>query len=211
MSDTTPPAEGADDEFGPGLTITRPTASSLRAMAHPVRLKIIGHLRLHGPATATGLAETLGLNSGATSYHLRQLAQHGFILEDEDRGTGRDRWWRAAHTTTSVSRETLREESGETFLRAIAQLYAEKVQRTLDDRIAMPAQWRDAINLSDWVLCLTPEETAQLGRDLHEVLTRYRRNDPDHPEAAPAGAVPVHAQFQVLPSPRESGDADDRA
>src|SRR5262245_28458635 len=50
---------------------------SLRALAHPVRVKLLGLLRIEGPATATGLAEKLGLNSGATSYHLRQLAGAG--------------------------------------------------------------------------------------------------------------------------------------
>ncbi len=57
-------------------------------------------LRLEGPATATQLAQQLKLNTGATSYHLRQLAEHGFIEEDHERGDARDRWWRAAHEST---------------------------------------------------------------------------------------------------------------
>ena len=59
-----------------------PDASGLKALAHPVRLRILGLLRLDGPATASGLADRLGLNSGATSYHLRHLERHGFVLED---------------------------------------------------------------------------------------------------------------------------------
>ena len=79
-----------------------PTARQLRALAHPVRLRMLGMLRIEGPATATSLAQRLGLNTGATSYHLRQLAQHGFIEDDDEHGNGRERWWRAAHTSTST-------------------------------------------------------------------------------------------------------------
>ena len=48
-----------------------PDATALKALAHPVRLRMLGMLRVDGPATATQLAARLGLNSGATSYHLR--------------------------------------------------------------------------------------------------------------------------------------------
>ena len=70
----------------PTREITRivPDATALKALTHPLRLRMLGMLRIDGPATATGLAERLGLNSGATSYHLRQLAQHGFIEEAAD-------------------------------------------------------------------------------------------------------------------------------
>ena len=44
---------------------------------------MLGILRTEGATTATALAQRLGLNTGATSYHLRQLAQHGFIVDDE--------------------------------------------------------------------------------------------------------------------------------
>src|SRR5688572_10834361 len=66
---------------------------SLKGLAHPLRVKILDLLSTYGPATATGLAERLGESSGATSYHLRQLARHGFVREVEGRGTGRERWW----------------------------------------------------------------------------------------------------------------------
>ena len=62
-----------------------PTAAGLRALSHPTRLRMLKLLRIEGAATATQLAGRLGLNTGATSYHLRQLAEHGFIVEDPDR------------------------------------------------------------------------------------------------------------------------------
>src|SRR5918993_3162549 len=75
-------------------------ARSLRGLAHPLRIRLLGLLRQDGPSTATLLADRLGLSSAATSYHLRQLAAYGFAVEDEERGVGRERWWRAAHEST---------------------------------------------------------------------------------------------------------------
>lgn len=60
-------------------------ARSLRGLAHPLRMQLLDALRFGGPATASQLAEKLGESSGATSYHLRQLAAHGFV-EDAPSG-----------------------------------------------------------------------------------------------------------------------------
>ncbi len=66
---------------------------SLKALAHPMRVQILDVLSVHGPFTASGLAERLGESSGATSYHLRQLERHGFVREVEGRGSAKERWW----------------------------------------------------------------------------------------------------------------------
>lgn len=66
----------------------------MRALAHPRRLRIWQYLELHGPATSAVLAGELGLNTGATSYHLRELAAHGLVEEVPDLARGRERWWR---------------------------------------------------------------------------------------------------------------------
>ena len=46
----------------------------LRALAHPMRQRILRRLIQAGPATSTTLARDLGENSGIMSYHLRLLA-----------------------------------------------------------------------------------------------------------------------------------------
>lgn len=66
---------------------------SLKALAHPLRVKILDTLSTYGDFTASGLAERLGESSGSTSYHLRQLERHGFVREVAGKGTGRERWW----------------------------------------------------------------------------------------------------------------------
>src|ERR687887_279452 len=68
---------------------------TVRALAHPRRLRIYHFLQVNGPATSARLARELGLNTGATSYHLRELADHGFVEEVPEQAHGRERWWRA--------------------------------------------------------------------------------------------------------------------
>ena len=175
------------------------TAESMRAHAHPVRLRILGRLRADGPATATALAREFGLNSGATSYHLRQLATHKLIEEATELGKGRERWWRAAHVSTYFDSKTLSGEAGESFLRAIAQVHFEQTQRTIDQHVTMPEEWQSVLSLSDWMLNLTQAEAARLGEELRQVLDGYRKHGENNAETAPADAKQITVQYQILP------------
>ncbi|WP_063832297.1 MULTISPECIES: ArsR/SmtB family transcription factor [Streptomyces] len=181
------------------------TAKGMRAMAHPVRMQLVGLLRKHGPSTATRLAEQLGLNSGATSYHLRQLAAAGFVEEDEERGNARERWWRSAHQVTVWTGDDMADEEPETavgFLRSVLAAHTLTAQRTLDAFETMPREWRKATDLSDTVLQLTPAEAERLAGELADVVGRYRRVAPDAP--APEGTEQVAVVLHVLPDARSS-------
>ena len=83
--------------------------ASLQGLAHPLRVQLLEQLTHFGPATATQLAGRLGESSGATSYHLRQLARYGFVEEDPDRGPGRERWWRRVRGAISINTPELNE------------------------------------------------------------------------------------------------------
>lgn len=180
-------------------------ATSLRGIAHPLRVRILGLLREQGPATATLLAERLGQSTGATSYHLRQLAAHGFVEEDPERGSGRERWWRAAHRTTTLDTEATRAApaEAEAYMRSVAAVYAERMERWLAEAPAMPPAWSEVGTLSDQAFRLTPEEVDRLHADLAAVFDRYRKeyDARDKPEIVPEGAATVSVQWQVLPFP----------
>lgn len=206
-SDPTGPTAAVEPppDFDPVHDITL-DARSLRGLAHPVRLKIVGLLRAEGPATATRLAARLGINSGATSYHLRQLALHGFVVEAPDLGTGRDRWWRAAHRTTWYDPTAVGGDSrelGEAYLRTVARLYADRMLEAVAEMSTLPDAWQEAGTLSDYVFRLTPAELEQLIEDVSVVLRRYRRIDPE--AVAPEGTAPVAFQFQAFPLPGAPG------
>lgn len=178
---------------------------NLKGLAHPLRLRLLGLLREEGPATASGLAARLGESSGITSYHLRQLEQFGFIVEDPERGTARDRWWRAAHASTRFDESTLSRDPearllGAEFLRSVAGACAERSRQWIDALPGVPAPWAQAGDLSDWGLRLTPEQAQQLGAELQAVIERYPRHDPEAPFAE--GTAFVSVQLQILPRVR---------
>ncbi|MBE1500686.1 DNA-binding transcriptional ArsR family regulator [Amycolatopsis lexingtonensis] len=66
-----------------------------KALANPVRRDILSYLGKHGEANSTSVAKALGESTGTTSYHLRKLADLDLITELEDRGDGRERWWKS--------------------------------------------------------------------------------------------------------------------
>ncbi len=175
-------------------------ATTLKALTHPLRTRMLAALRQHGPSTASVLAERLGVNSGATSYHLRQLAEAGLVVEDAERGNARDRWWRAAHQRTYFTTSDVGDDDASlAYLSAVGAMYADTAQRALDELPTAPEEWREATMLSNYNLQLTAEESSAMRVELETVLHRYRLRDAD--TAAPKGSRPVTVQLQVMLTP----------
>jgi len=181
------------------LSSITPTPAGLRALAHPTRLRMLGLMRREGPATATSLATRLDLNTGATSYHLRQLAKHGFVVEDSERGNARERWWRAAHQATHTSAETYADQGAQdtldAYLQAVTVLYTQRLQRAVEERALLPREWRRASTYSDWGLLVTPARA----RALLEALTEAIEGWDEEPESDDAGQFVV--QLCAFPEP----------
>lgn len=155
-------------------------AHSLRGLAHPLRIRLLGDLRLHGPATASQLAERLGESSGATSYHLRQLAAYGFVEDAPEHGKGRERWWRPSQDGTSFDEELIYDADPATrsaagvFLTEIAKIHAKELATWMNDAPTWPVEWRRASDLSDFVLQLTAEQSLELVHKMHDLVNSYR-------------------------------------
>lgn len=151
-----------------------PTPQQLRALTHPARLRMLGTLRVEGPATATTLARALGLNTGATSYHLRQLAEHGFIEEDAERGNGRERWWRACAQSTrtdSPAPDDLEAaDAAHAYLQSVVMVYAGQLQRSVEELPLLPQPWQEATTYSDWIVRLSPAGALALRARLEAVV-----------------------------------------
>ncbi|MFJ7324649.1 ArsR/SmtB family transcription factor [Streptomyces cyaneofuscatus] len=177
-------------------------AKGLRALAHPVRVQLVGLLRKYGPSTATRLAERLGVNSGTASYHLRQLGAAGFVEEDTERGNARERWWRSVHRETHLSDRHVVDQEPEAalaYLQSVAATYTLRTQQTLNGLQTLPDAWRGTFDMSDWALRLTPGEAVALRRELADVIARYRRDTPEEAARAPEGAERVGVITHILP------------
>lgn len=188
-----------------GSSIT-PDIAGLRALSHPVRLRMLTILRGEGPATATSLAQRLGLNTGATSYHLRQLAQHGFIEEDAERGNARDRWWRAAHesTRTDFREEGVVDSDVEAYLTTVALMYADRMRAAVSEMSFLPEPWRKVGTLSDWELKVTPAQAEALVHRLAELIE-------EAPVSDAGDAAPFVVNLNAYPRPGQVWGEEDEA
>jgi DNA-binding transcriptional ArsR family regulator len=176
-------------------------ARSLRGVAHPLRLRLLGSLRNDGAQTATQLASRLGESSAATSYHLRTLAAHGFVTEVPELGRGRERFWRAVHRSSwfaTPDPEAPERELAEVYLQTVAQIYAGNIERWAEEMADWPQEWVEAADLSDLALRLTAAQAEQLADDLRGVLVRCRDEVAGQADDAQERVL-VSAQFQVFP------------
>jgi DNA-binding transcriptional ArsR family regulator len=178
---------------------TATDVAAIRALSHPLRLQLLDLLRFEGPSTATLLARRVGESSGSTSYHLRQLARHGFIEEATDQPSGRERWWR--HRERMVRLPPAGSESDDERAAAAA-MYAAVLSseaHALDRYLALRhlhPQWSGASYLERRAVRLTPDELKAFGDRVHELLGELRHARADD---APADAGPVRVMVFGIP------------
>ncbi|WP_062210368.1 helix-turn-helix transcriptional regulator [Streptomyces sp. NBRC 109706] len=189
-----------------------PSLPALQALAHPRRLGILDQLNRHGPATGAGLARALGLNTGATSYHLRALARHGFVEEtgppDGATCRSRERWWRAVAQDLRLPPRSEQDPGTRAVVDEMNRLaYVSDLrlfaQRQGADEESGP--WRDAFPYSRGTVRLTPAELRELFEDYLALLNRYRRAEAD----TPPGARAVLTRFLAFPAPARPPEDDD--
>lgn len=163
---------------------------ALRTLAHPLRSRLLAELRVHGEATGTDLAAALGTHTGATSYHLRRLAEVG-LVEDTGTGTGRRRVWRAAPTPDTLSPGWSEEEPLDAddaqAVDWLAQDYlahfGDRAQTWLRERAEWEQTWQQVCGLEDHTVQVTAEQATAMRAELVEVLERYRRVGQGNPAA----------------------------
>ena len=189
-----------DPPLEPAVEVT--DVRALRALAHPLRNRLLGQLRLHGPATASRLGRAIGESSGATSYHLRQLAHYGFVEEVEGRGSVRERWWRARHRMTSwQAADVVAQEGGTEVQHEMTRLQIDQHARVLaawhDQKDGLDPAWTAAASVNDYALRLRPEQAQALTEELNGVITRWME---EHPGDVPAeGTELVSVLMDVVP------------
>lgn len=183
-------------------TVRHLDARALRGLAHPLRIRLLGALRLGGPATASQLAEQLGESSGATSYHLRQLAAHGFVEDAPEHGKGRERWWKASHDGTAFDEELIFDDdpatkvAADVFLAEIMKIHTQELTSWLGEAHAWSSKWRGATDLSDFTLRLNAEQSRELIAKIHDLINSYRDVQPSED---PAETETVRFHTHVFP------------
>jgi DNA-binding transcriptional ArsR family regulator len=163
---------------------------TLKAVAHPLRVRLLGALRLDGPATATELAARFGESSGSTSYHLRQLAKYGFVEQDPEQRDARERRWRSVHRYTAWSEMEL---GGSPEGREATEFMRNRqIEVLINDREAFERErdswgpaWGEAAGMSDDYARLTSASLALLHDRIGGMIREMEANDAGSPDAEP--------------------------
>ncbi|MFF1294466.1 MULTISPECIES: ArsR/SmtB family transcription factor [unclassified Streptomyces] len=152
---------------------------TLKALAHPLRMRLYRNLTLARVATASQLAEAVDEAVSLVSYHLRKLAEHGLIEEARPQSAdGRERWWQPASDGVSIRDEDFRDApEGAAAHTAASRLFAEQrmdmYRRWLDERAHWSHEWNRAAESSEAALRLTADELAELNKEMLALLHRY--------------------------------------
>ena len=175
---------------------------ALRALAHPLRWKLIDLIGSEQSATATRCAEVLGESVASCGYHLGILAKYGYIEPVPDR-TGREKPWRLASRRQDLSLEGL-DEAGALAAQAASEVFLDHELERIKDRMRRldlePAEWREASYVSGASHWMTAAELKEVKNLLAEIQERHGDRDKD-PARRPPGAreVRIFAVTSVAP------------
>jgi DNA-binding transcriptional ArsR family regulator len=145
----------------------------LRAIAHPVRTRILEELSASGPIRAADVARELGIPANQASFHLRQLAKYGLVEEARDK---RDRVWKAASPEGfTVNLRQLKDAPGgraavDVFRTTQLARLHEVVDRTF---VLDRAEGSGVFTTSDHAIKLTDDEAHQLRQEIDDLVEAW--------------------------------------
>lgn len=173
-------------------------AQEIKALAHPLRLRILGLCGLH-ELTNKQLADRLGHDPGTVLYHVRQLLASGFLepaavrtgvsgaLEKPYRSSGR-----------SWSLDTALRDAGLDGTLAPLDALREELTEAGPDALA---------NLSRFALHLSPQDAEDLVTRVYSVLSEYMDTDQQRSDQPSYGGLFVlHRTADQVDDESEAGD-----
>ena len=166
------------------------SAAIMKALAHPLRLRILGVMHADAPARAVDVAAELGVPANQVSFHLRTLAKAGIVAEaPEVAQDGRERFWRLQTESIDIDHSLLVDDESYRLTTAATIGAAFDLMRQLVlDRMRNDPSATQTISLSTLVsVRLTHQQAVALSERLWALIQEFH----DDPEAAAALAEPI--------------------
>jgi DNA-binding transcriptional ArsR family regulator len=169
-------------------------AAVLRAVAHPVRRRLLDFLRVDGPSMPSVLARHTGQAVANVSHHLRVLAGAGLIEEAPELARNRkEHWWRMPDRSISWNSADFGGDAAglaaaDAALALDLQRQVELISTWLSSPASREEPWTNAAFSSDGFLRLSPTELAELGAELTQLLDRYAGR-PEAPDREPVFVI----------------------
>lgn len=176
----------------------------LRAIAHPVRTRILEELSASGPLRAADVARELGIPANQASFHLRQLAKYGLVEEaPEEARDRRDRVWRAASAAGfTVNLGRLKDvPGGRAAVDVFRSTQLARLHQVVDRVFTMDRpEGSGVFTTSDHAIKLTDEEAHQLRQEIDDVVEAWNERT--------RGRAPGRRTYHLVQiiQPREEGD-----
>jgi hypothetical protein len=169
-----------------------PDPMALRALAHPLRWKLIELIGTEDTATATRCAEVLGESVASCSYHLGILAKYGYIELVPDQ-QGREKPWRLVSWKQDLSPDGLDTEGtlvAEAAMEAFLEHEFARTKQRVRRRSMEPLEWRDASCIAGTTTWMTSDELRRVRDQFLDIMASYEERLTD-PAARPEGARQV--------------------
>jgi DNA-binding transcriptional ArsR family regulator len=165
-------------------------AAVLKAVAHPLRRRLLDLLRVDGPSMPSVLARNTGQAVANVSHHLRVLAEAGLIEEAPDLARNRkEHWWRMVDHQLSWSVADFTADAADIAAADAAQAIGLQRQVELASTwLGSPASreepWTGAAFSTDGFLNLSPAELTEMGAEIQQIFDRYYGR-PEAPDREP--------------------------
>lgn len=189
------------------MDITDPKA--MRALAHPLRIRLLELVAVHGPITAARCAEFVDQSPSNCSFHLRTLAEHGYIERTPGK-TARDRPWQIVDVNQNWAREP-EEPKARAATTALSDVFQEwEFSRIREGRhLPVPEAWQGHLMEAGATLFLTPDEASSFAEEYRRLIEPYIPRITD-PAARPDESAPVRVYCSttlardLMPGEKES-------
>lgn len=187
---------------------------AMRALAHPLRIQLLEMVIARGQATATELAEALGESPSNCSFHLRKLAEFGYLQRADD-AAGREKPWCAPDPEQDITPDPGDSDAISAGIAVGAAMREWDMARMqAADGRKNPEPWRGATFQRGATLIVTPDEARAISQSLGDILEPYFARLTDSSiRPARAGVIRLFAattylpEYQSLLDEQPAGDA----
>ena len=163
-----------------GKDPVRLSSPMLKAMAHPLRRRILELMHEDVPRRAADLAAILGEPANSVSFHLRQLARAGLIVEAPEHARDRrDRVWVAAGSGFTIPAPDAPADAEEEL---VLRSFMDQEALDLQDLVARVTAWaptwssgrepQPRASIQTGLLELTDDDVRWLSEQLGELMDR---------------------------------------
>ncbi|NJC22664.1 DNA-binding transcriptional ArsR family regulator [Arthrobacter pigmenti] len=156
------------------------SAREIKALAHPLRLRIIRLCGLH-ELTNKQLADRLDQDPGTVLYHIRQLLASGFLEPVEVR-TGESGALEKPYRSTgrSWTLDTALDQAGPEGPLAPVEAFQQELREAGPNALA---------GLSRFMLHLSEEDAEELNERIHRILREYTESDKERKDQPAYGGI----------------------